>query len=146
MQFPHISYGETERKYMDLKFKSELHYRKFIDILSRMKRQDCYHLAAAYLIAMDLYDVAEAVFDFAEDRIKPLTSLKYAWHTSSTLKTTRLMQNLWNGCVSDYPGCSIYPENGESDVSPYYAVDEIFCNSENAPFYWEAVRLRFEMI
>ena len=120
-----------------IKFQNPAHRERFYVLLDRMASTDCYHVSAAYLMALANL-VPDDVFDFANDKIRQ-SGLFAAWQTSSSMKATRLMFNLWNGWA--------YEETLTSDTSPTpsvaYAVDNIFCNLEYAPYFWEAVRLRF---
>lgn len=119
-----------------MKFRDIFHKKRFLHILSKMRYNDAYHRSAAYLIALaDL--PADRVFDFRFSHIKHEAILE-GWQTSSTLKTTRLLYNLWNG--TNYDMASEKPE----ETSQYYSVDEIFSNYEYAPWFMEAVRIRFE--
>lgn len=95
-----------------------------------------YHRSAAYLMALANLPV-ERVFDFDLRHIKH-EAIFEGWQTSSTLKTTRLLYNLWNGTSYD-----VAAEN-PNETSCYYTVDEIFSNYEYAPWIMEAVRIRFE--
>lgn len=119
-------------------FLDETHARIYNECLERMRHKDSYHQATAYLLGADvvLREHIEDVFDFEEDSIKPQTALQHPWQTGTSRKTTRLLMNLWNGCVEDYDG------DGEGHVSYHYAVDEIFSCSY-ASIYWEAIKLRF---
>ena len=110
--------------------RDQQHEQDFIRCFTKMKNKDCYHLAVAYLLALDetVSCHVKDVFDFEADEIKP-KGLNQEWQTSTSRKTTRLIFNLWNG----YCG----------DDAASYAVDQIF-DSSLGPFYWEAVRLRFE--
>lgn len=123
-----------------MKFRNEKHEKDYKKFLAKMKRNDEYHRAVAYLLALDVVVVNNAadVFDFAEDGIKPETALHHGWQTGTSRKTTRLLMNLWNGCTSDYE-----EDEGEIPVvSSRYAVDNIF-DCSYAPYYWEAIKLRF---
>lgn len=109
------------------------HREAYNEICGRMKRLDCYHLSMAYLLALDvvLRKHVEAVYNFDEDCIK-LEGLHKGFQTGSSLRTTRLAFNLWNG----------YCGEGE-EQSKYYSSAEIFCNSTYAPYYWQAIQIRF---
>jgi hypothetical protein len=54
------------------------------------------------------------------------------------------MFNLWNGCHSD--GETYTDRHGEEVELPSYryTVDEIF-NCSYAPYYWQAIRLRYPL-
>ncbi len=84
---------------MTIKFRNEEHERSYRDLLSKMKSKDCYHKAAAYLLALD--EVCNRhvsdLFDFEKDVIKPFGTLYLPWQTGTSVKTTRLMFNLWSG-------------------------------------------------
>lgn len=121
-----------------MKFRSEEHKQRFLELLSRMKRTDAYHRSVAYLMAL-VPMRANDVFDFEEDCIKH-EGLYADWQTHSSRKATRLMFSLWNGCCQDHAA-----DNPE-ETSGYYTVDEIFSNYEYAPWFYEAVRIRFEWV
>lgn len=117
-----------------MKFKDEYHETLFWVIMQKMNRNDVYHQSVAYLIALDdvCRDHVEEIYDFEEQCIN-LECLDKAWQTGTSLKTTRLAFNLWNGYCID----------PETDLpSGDYSVSEIFCCSY-APYYWEAVKIRY---
>ena len=109
---------------------------------------DGYHLSLADLLTMDavlryhigaLYDVKKDVIIF-EGLSKP-------FQTHTSLKTTRLAFNLWNGTVYDSDPPETYiDKNGEKEYVPskYYAPDRIF-HCTYAPYYFEAIKMRFEI-
>lgn len=121
-----------------MKFKNSDHEQRFLQLLSRMRSRDAYHRSAAYLMALaDL--VPTDVFDFEEDVIKH-AGIFAGWQTSSSRRATRLMFNLWNGFA--------YNEANPEEFIPSmeYAVDNIFCDGEYAPYFYEAIRIRFERV
>lgn len=123
-----------------MKFHSEKHEQQYHALLSKMKRNDPYHRSAAYLMALaDL--VPSDVFDFEEDGIRH-EGIFAGWQTSSSRRTTRLMFNLWNGWAYNEEFDPDHLEN--LTASTDYAVDNIFCDYEYAPFFYEAIRIRFE--
>lgn len=64
-----------------------------------------------------------------------------------SIKTTRLAFNLWNGSVYDSDPPETYiNKNGEEVYVPskYYAPNNIF-NCTYAPYYFEAIKMRFEI-
>lgn len=133
-----MSHAKRANQAPQIKFRDEHHEQAYHKVLSRMKRDDAYHRSAAYLIALaDL--VPNDVFDFEEDGIKH-TGLFHGWQTHSSRKATRLMFSLWNGCYQDHAA-----ENPE-ETSSYYTVDEIFSNGEYAPWFYEAIKIRFERV
>lgn len=119
-------------------FRSEEHKQKFLNLLSQMRYNDAYHRSSAYLMALaDL--VPQDVFDFEEDVIKH-SGIFAAWQTSSSRRATRLMFNLWNGFAYEEANPEAFV------VSQEYAVDNIFCDGEYAPYFYEAIRIRFERV
>ena len=131
---------------MDIKFYNEEHQKAFYSICKRMKHLDCYHFSLAYLLSLDkvLREHTDEVFDFKEDGIKR-EGLHKAFQTGTSLKTTRLAFNLWNGCYDDG---EIYTNKDgyETELpSSYYTPDQIFCCKDYAPYYWQAIRIRFEL-
>lgn len=130
-----------------IRFMDEEHEERYAKMLGRMgkKSNDPYRKSVAYLAALDpvLYAHIEDVFNFEEGGIRP-DNFNQGWQTGTSYKTTRLMFNLWNGRCSD--GETYTDKNGEEKElpSPYYAVDEIFSNAAYAPYYFEAVKIRFE--
>ena len=126
-----------------IKFYDELHEAKFASIGAKMKYLDEYHKAAAYLLSLDVVcreHIAD-LFDFDEDVIRP-DGLEKDWQTGTSRKTSRLLFNLWNGHCSD--GQKGKDEDGYEVELPSenYAVDNIF-NCSYAPYYCEAIRIRF---
>lgn len=117
---------------MNINFLDDRHEILYNTLCGRMKSQDCYHLAMAYLLTLDseLRKHYLDVFDFENDGIIP-EALEQGWQTSTSAKTTRLAFNLWNGYCY---------ESGVPDKS--YTPEEIFC-SEYAAFYWQAIKIRF---
>jgi hypothetical protein len=126
-------------------FHDEQHKTAFNEICKKMKKLDCYHRSTAYLLALDvvLREHLNDVFDFQKDVIK-LEGLNKGFQTGSSKKTTRLAFNLWNGCCDDGES---YIDNDGYDVplpSKYYTPEQIFCCAEYAPYYWQAIKIRFE--
>lgn len=123
-------------------FYDNRHKESYNEICGRMKCLDNYHCSLAYLLSLE--GVREHIadcFDFADDVIK-VECLKSSWQTSTSLKTTHLAFNLWNGCCDDGEE---YTDNDGYKVplpSSKYAVDEIF-SSSLAVYYWQAIMLRF---
>lgn len=128
-------------------YRNEKHKKDYESILSRMNINDCYHRSLAYLLALDtvLFEHIEVVYDFQEDCIK-LEGLHKGFQTGTSKKTTRLAFNLWNGCADE--GETYVDRDGYESSLPsiYYSPEQIFNCTTYAPYYWQAVQLRFEMI
>ncbi len=120
----------------DIRFFDKAHWTAFTDCIARMKHSDVYHTSLAYLLTVDTVtrDHIDDCFDFDNDGIK-LDALNKPWQTGTSKKTTRLAFNLWNGCCSD---------GAFTSSAKLYTVDEIF-SSTLAEYYWQAVKLRFNI-
>lgn len=128
---------------MTIKFKNEEHENRYYEILARMGSTDSYHSAVAYLLALDTdcYKHIESLYDFVEHGIIPWGALNQAWQTGTSVKTTRLIFNLWNTRCYD-----LDEDNREiKESARKYTVDEIF-SSGLALWYFEAVKLRYPHI
>lgn len=122
-----------------MKFRNQEHKDRFYALLGQMTCQDDYHKSAAYLMTLDdiLNKHIGEIYDF-KNRIIKRQQIKAGWQTDTSVKTFRLMTNLWNNRFSDYDDTSL-------ESLPFYTMAFIF-NSEYAPFYWEAIKLRFPWI
>lgn len=126
-------------------FYDKAHWQAFTNCLRQLKNSDVYHISLAYLLTLDTTcrKHINDCFDFNDGVIK-IDALKKSWQTSTSLKTTRLAFNLWNGCTDD--GEEYTDKDGYTVPLPSakYAVDEIF-SSALAEYYWQAVKLRFNI-
>lgn len=128
---------------MAIQFKDKEHENRYFEILARMGNRDEYHKAAAYLLSLDIdcYNHVDSLYDFAEHGIRPWGALNQAWQTGTSVKTTRLIFNLWNSRCYD-----LDTESREiKDSARKYTVDEIF-SSSLALWYFEAIKLRYPHI
>lgn len=130
-----------------IEFYNDEHFDKYLIVRELMggSDRDPYRAAVAYLIALDrvLYEHMRDIFDFDEGVIK-LEVLNKGWQTGTSMKTTRLAFNLWNGCYDD--GETYIDKDGyETELpSSCYSPEQIFNCAEYAPYYWQAIKLRFE--
>ena len=106
---------------MSIVFKDDEHEQLYNNLCKRMKYLDEYHRTAAYLLSLD--DVCREhianIFDLQEDVIIP-EALERAWQTGTSMKTTRLLFNLWNGYYTDNNAIEntvTPPEDGRTVVS-----------------------------
>lgn len=124
---------------MKVIFKNPDHKAQCADLLKRMQSHDCYHQAAAYLLALN--DTCRAhvkeIFDFEADVIKPEALCK-PWQTGTSMKTCRLLFNLWNGYDSE--GEQIEDEKHSANYTP----ENLFCNSDMV-YMLEAVKIRYSI-
>lgn len=127
---------------MNIIYRDSEHEAMFLEICGLIENLDCYHLAVAYLLTLDvvLSEHVPDVFDLTHDCIVP-DGLTKGWQTGTSKNTTRLLFNLWNNYTADF-----IPEEERdedfSDKTSYYSVSEIFC-CPYAPYYWQAVKLRY---
>lgn len=120
-------------------FKDEEHerfYNEKVELLLEGK-QEPYYCSLFYLMGLleGTREHFKDVFDEKERVIKP-ESINSPWQTGGTIATVRLAFNLFNG----FTGLS-----GEIDKAENYAVDNIFCKGGLAPYYFQAVSIRFEL-
>lgn len=139
---------EKERQEKIMIFYDDEHEELFNKLCKKMPYLDGYHLSLAYLLTLDnvlryhigaLYDVKKDVIIF--------DGLNKPFQTHTSLKTTRLAFNLWNGTVYDSDPPETYiNKDGEKEYVPskYYAPDRIF-HCTYAPYYFEAIKMRFEI-
>ena len=116
-----------------MKFKDEEHEQAYATLLKRMDSDepDVYCLALAYLLTLDVVcrEHLSDLYDFEDSCICP-DAIGAEWQTGTSLKTTRLAFNLFNGGTA-------WTEEPER-----LAPAEIFC-CDYAPYYWEAIEIRF---
>ena len=120
-----------------INFKDKTHEMQYSEILAKMKNPDCYPRSAAYLIALAKL-VPDDVFDFEDDHIL-LDGLSKSWQTTSKQRATRLLFNLWNGWAYENKNAK-----ANAIASSLYSVESIFCDYEYAPYFYEAIRIRFD--
>lgn len=124
-------------KVQNIQFKNKTHSKRYQELMEKMLHDNVYYRAVAYLIALndDCYRNMSSIFNI-EKGIIILEGVNEGWQTSSSLRATRLMFNLWNGYCYD-------ESNVEGPlVSSDYTVSEIFYDI-NAKYFFEAVKLRY---
>ena len=125
-------------------FKNKDHELNYDFLLQTMDRVTSNRQAVAYLLALDpiSFEHCRELYDFHEDKTIP-EGLEKAWHTSSSRRTTRLAFNLFNGHFSD--GETYIGSDGFEEMLPSrFYTPYTFFNCEDAPYYVEAVKIRFE--
>ena len=80
----------------------DLHKEYFERFTEKLSVLDPFTKSAAYLLSLDtvLREHVNSVFDFDDLKIKP-SSLTESYQTGTSLKTTRLLFNLWTGFVDE---------------------------------------------
>lgn len=120
--------------YGNIAFADSEHKEAFLKVLGRMGvMRDPYYVSLAYLITLDRVcrEHTDDIFNF-KDMVIRSQCLKHSWQTGTSKKTTLLAFNLFCGGYSWCP----------NSLKRYCVPDEIFCSSL-APFYCEALRIRF---
>ena len=126
-------------------FKDKKHENSFHQILDKMQinYSDTERTALAYLLALneDCCNHINDLYSFEERIILP-EGLDQEWQTHTSLKTTRLAFNLYNGYCYDGQTYTD-PEGYENDLPiKYYCPVHLFACSY-APYYWEAIKIRY---
>lgn len=126
-------------------FKDKQHESYFYHFIDKMQLSysDPERIALAYLLALseDCRNHIRDLYDF-EERVILLEGLEKAWQTHTSLRTTRLAFNLYNGYC--YDGQTYKGSDGQKKDLPsrYFTPVEIFCCSY-APYYWQAIKIRY---
>ena len=117
-----------------LKFYDTEH-KNFYDEHTKGEKLDSYNKSLIYLLGLTnetrnhfnkLYNERTRQIEF--------TGTTEGWQTGSSLAITKLAFNLFNG----YSGL-------EDSESRLYTVENIFCYTEFAPYFYEGIKLRFNI-
>lgn len=121
-----------------MKFKNKAHEKAFYYFISQMEDIESNHVAVAYLLSLNetLTNNAVEVFDFEANCIKT-DCLHKGFQTSSSLRATRLIFNLWNE--------NNYSDDDNIKTARNYTPSAIFADGD-AEYYFEAVMLRFPWV
>lgn len=117
-----------------LNTKHQTEYENLIqEMLEHKAKLDEYHFSLAYLLTLDRVcrEYIKDLYDFNEDIILK-DGLNKSWQTGTSRKTTLLAFNLWND----------FDESNDSVDKNEITPSNIFC-CEYAPYYYEAIKLRF---
>ena len=108
-----------------------------------MKRTTPNRQAVAYLLALDpiCFEHCRELYDFYGGHTIP-EGLDKAWHTSASRRTTRLAFNLYNGWCTDGE-TYIGPDGYEELLPSRFYTPSAFFGCEDAPYYVEAIKIRF---
>ena len=119
-----------------MKFYNKEHQNYFNE-MSQKKELDVYNKCVVYLLGLteetrknsaDIYNIEKGEIN--------IEGLKKAWQTGTTSIICRLAFNLFNG----------YCGNMEEESSRNYTPESIFCRTEFAPYFYEAIKIRFNII
>ncbi|MCP1111430.1 hypothetical protein M2145_002114 [Lachnospiraceae bacterium PF1-21] len=123
-------------------FKDEAHQEFYLEHLARCRNQDVYEQALIYCLGLssDTRRMVDRIYDFNTNCVIP-QCLSEGWITSGAARVVRLAFNLY---CNDTPSTYNFEDDFEEAFKECknYTVEEIFC-CEYAPFFLEAVRLRY---
>ncbi|MCP1110804.1 DUF6075 family protein [Ohessyouella blattaphilus] len=126
----------------ELLFKSQEHKEFYFKHMGEVDNKDVYNKALFYTlgIANETRRMIGHIYDFESNSVRP-QCLFESWITSGSARAVRLAFNLY---CNDTPSIYKYEENQEETLKEckYYCIDDVFC-CEYAPFFLEAVRLRY---
>ena len=128
---------------MRIIYKDKDHELNYNFLLQLMTRITSTRKAVAYLLALEplCFEHCRELYDFHEDNTIP-EGLDKAWHTSASRRTTRLAFNLYNGYFSD--GETYIGSDGFEEMLPSrFYTPYTFFGCEDAPYYVEALKIRF---
>ena len=118
-----------------LKFYDTEHER-FFNEHTEGKKLDCYNKSLIYLLGLTAEtrnNFSKLYNETAKEII--LTGTNEGWQTGTTMAITKLAFNLFNGY------CGL-----EDKESRQYTVENIFIYKEFIPYFYEAIKIRFEII
>lgn len=100
------------------------------------KNLDCYNKSLIYLLGLteETRNNLKSLYNETTKQIE-FTGTTKGWQTGTSLAITKLAFNLFNGY------CGL-----EDKEARQYSVENIFCYKEYAPYMYEAIKIRFEMI
>ena len=116
-------------------FKDMEHTFFYMEKKKECKRPDPYNTTIFYLFGLteETRKHFDRVFNMEEGLIIP-EGLNEPWQTGTTIAITRLAFNLYNG----------FTGREEIDTPEKYSVENIFCKTGLALYFYEAIRNRFE--
>ncbi len=116
-------------------FKDDNHKKAFYHLIDKMQlnHSDPERVALAYLLSLneDCRSHIKDLYEF-EERAILTEGLNKEWQTHTSIKTTRLAFNLYNG----------YSYDEQEETSEYYTPVHLFACSY-APYFWEAIKIRY---
>ncbi len=119
----------------NLKFYDDEHKNFYIE-RTENKDLDCYNKSLIYLLGLtaETRNNLNKLYDEVSKEIK-IEGTDEKFHTGTSFAVTKLAFNLFNGY------CGL-----EDRQARQYTVENIFCYKEFAEYFYEAIKIRFEMI
>lgn len=124
----------------NLKFIDLDHERFFVRNMTKRGSMDPQNMALWYCLGIS--EIAREHIDHiydAEHTSMRKECLQADWQTDQSRKAVRLAFHLFNDCIPDLYGLT---EHEQIEECREYSVNRIF-DCEFAPFFWEAVKIRF---
>ena len=118
-----------------MNFYNEEH-KKYYEEMNEKRELDVYNRAVVYLLGLteetrnhtaDVYNI--------ERREIEVEGLNKPWQTGTTTIICRLAFNLFNG----------YHGEIDQEIPRAYTPESIFCRKELAPYFYEAIKIRFSI-
>ena len=121
-------------KMEDPKFYDQEH-EQFYKSKTESKKLDSYNKSLIYLLGLtsETRNNFNKLYEDASRQIK-FEALRQPWQTGTTMAITKLAFNLFNGF------CGL-----EDEESRQYTPENIFCYKEFAPYFYEAIKIRFNI-
>lgn len=131
----------TEQRATDITFKDKTHEKFYYMYLSKCRVPDVYHRALIYCLGIseDTRNHIGQIFNVKTDCINT-DCLREGWITSGSAKVVRMAFNLYCNSAPSVFGYDDVEE--QLDEYRRYTVEDLFCCGY-APYFWEAVRLRY---
>lgn len=123
------------KKMEDLKFYDDEH-KQFYKENTEGKKLDCYNKSLIYLLGLtkETRNNFESIYDDVSKEIK-ITSLNAGWQTGTSNAVCKLAFNLFNGY------CGLQDREAKQ-----FTIENIFAYKELAPYFYEGIRIRFEIM
>lgn len=118
----------------DLKF-YDVEHEKFYKEHTEGKKLDCYNRSLIYLLGLtkETRNNFESIYDNVSKQIK-FNAVNAGWQTGTSNAITKLAFNLFNG----YHGL-------QDNETKQYTIENIFAYKSLAPYFFEGIRIRFEI-
>lgn len=121
-------------KMEDPKFYDQEH-EQFYKSKTESKKLDSYNKSLIYLLGLtsETRNNFNKLYEDIAREIK-FEGLRQPWQTGTTMAITKLAFNLFNGF------CGL-----EDEEARQYTPENIFCYKEFAPYFYEAIKIRFNI-
>ncbi len=117
-----------------IKFYDELH-KRFYKEHTEGKNLDSYNKSLIYLLSLtaETRNNFDSLYNETSREIN-FNGIEAGWQTGTTRAITKLAFNLFNGF------CGLEDSEGRQ-----YSVENIFCYKDYAPYFYEGIKIRFNI-